>query len=160
MIDEARYFDAYAADGYYMSSPIKNGRLRAPTLRDELAGHSCPICYTPVERRGYCAKHEGSEAAKRRSAKPHKVKVVMVKAPPPPKLGRTGKPYRQRRTVEQRRERFIEAVRLFARETGRIPTQAEWRREKRLPAFSECYAVFESWGDLLEQALDVKVSRG
>jgi hypothetical protein len=151
-VNEHRYFDSFAADGYYLSDRVKDVRGRRPTIREELNQPSCPACYTPLKKQAYCARCTTSGAAETHARRHRKVKLVTVKPPTKPVSRVTGLPMIPRRTPEQRRERFILAIQSYMAETGAIPTQMAWRRSKRVPSFSEAYSVFESWGDLLQAA--------
>ena len=62
-MNEHRYFDQFHADGYYLSDHVKDVRGRRRTIREELAQPSCPACYRPLARKGYCLPCESSGAA-------------------------------------------------------------------------------------------------
>lgn len=58
-MNERRYFDAYHADGYYLSDHQKDTKRRMRTWRDELFYPSCPVCYVRVTTNGdYCDRHQ------------------------------------------------------------------------------------------------------
>lgn len=146
-MNEHRYYDAYAADGYYMSSPIKNGRGRIPSTGAKYAAPSCPSCYRPLLKAGYCDGCTASGAAERHQARRAAPILVVVREPAPSKPRAT-----PRRTPEQRRERLAAAIQAYMLEHNRIPTMSAWRRERMLPAATEAYKVFGSWLAALEAA--------
>jgi hypothetical protein len=148
-MNEERYYDAYAADGYYISAPVKTNRKRRMSLREELAMPSCPACYRPGDRAGYCARCTESGAAERHQAGRRRVVVEMVRPKPKPK---PVKAKRHVRTLEERQQRVVDELHRYMAETGRIPTMSEWRRSRRLPAHTEMYRLYGSWQGGLEAA--------
>jgi hypothetical protein len=160
-------------DAYYLSQKSKSPR-RAGFGPPRT--YPCPCCYRPQLQRGYCDRCVASGGAERHQARlkaeSDRNERPATRRPadttPPGDGARTsptprprakdarptvaGPPRAPMGTVTQRRARFIAAIRAFVAETGEIPTTSRWQREKRRPAHTEAYKLFDSWADALAAA--------